>query len=384
MFNLEDVKKNEKIVEETFNKLFVDKLQNFMIEKVIREEISPIEFGNEFYECLKKCLTGNNSHSSSLNIFLNNVGQDLLFKTLKQKSFEHFKEAIKAFERITQAEEVVCLTSILKSNLLFKIGTYSLKKDNIEKIEYICSSEILKSSNNHCDKLFYKVVDLNLIKYELSECLSKNILNAFIIMSKQSDNKNIVENYFPDLSKGYLSYNDDVFSYASISQLSKISIDKISYELLIRKFGVDFLKNSQSYLTSGKLKKSINKILSDNLSESDKIFLIITPLQVLNLKGFKNMNKLYPGIFEKINRESFDKALEENKQKIGTIFISNNEEVKKMAKKYNIDMRTVQRKLRITNEEVWKIIVTEKVILEKKQLKKQINMSKKTKTLKRL
>lgn len=332
-------------------------------EYSLKKDLTPLDFGERIYSCLKECLAQKIDPATQTTIpaiTFSKRCQNFLRSILVETSFDYFREAINAFERLVNTENVYSSTDLYRSIILKAFGSYDLKS-NEKKIDYICSSPVLTAKNNLCDN--NKIKDKGVF---LSDFYSRHAIDALAVMSKFHNKKNIVENYFPSNLSDLSGF--EAFFASNPVKLSQVNISKIPSEVIFSKFNLSFLMDLQSELSSGRLKKDLNNFISSQISEKEKIKLLISPLFELNMKKFKVMEKLYPGIFEIITKEIFDSTIKVDKYHL--CFVNDNEETQKAAKKYSL---TVKMGSRLKAEDVWKIIVHEKSLREKKAIKKSLN-----------
>lgn len=361
---MNDFEKIEYSIEKAISEIFETSKNKYggYEEYSLKKDLAPLDFGEKVYSCLKECLAQKIDPATQTTIpaiTFSKRCQNFLKSILLETSFDYFKEAVAAFEKLMNTENVYNSTDLYRSILLKAFGSYDLK-NNEEKIDYICSSPVLTSKNNLCDN--NKIKDKG---FFLSEFYSRHAIDALAVMSKFNDKKNIVENYFPSKISDLSGFEA---SFASNPvKLSQVNISKIPSEILFSKFNMSFLIDLQSELSSGRLKKDLNNLISSQISEKEKIELLINPLFELNMKKFKVMEKLYPGIFEIITKEVFDSIKPEQYH---LCFVNDNEVTKKAAKKYSL---TVKMGSRLKAEDVWKIIIHEKSLREKKAIKQSLN-----------
>jgi len=361
---MNDFEKIEYSINKATSEIFETSKSKYGYEEYsLKKDLTPSIFGEKVYSCLKECLAQKIDPATKTTIpaiIFSKRCQNFLRSILVEASFDYFKEAITAFEKLMNTENVYSSTDLYRSIILKAFGSYDLKS-NEKKIDYICSSPVLTAKNNLCDN--NKIKDTG---FFIPEFYSRHAIDALAVMSKFHDNKNILENYFPS-NLSNLSGFEASFASSPV-KLSQLNISKIPSEIIFSKFNLPFLIDLQSELSSGRLKKDLNNFISSQISEKEKIQLLISPLFELNMKKFKVMEKLYPGIFEIITKEIFDSTIKVDKYHL--CFVNDNEETKKAAKKYSL---TVKMGSRLKAEDVWKIIIHEKSLREKKAIKKSLN-----------
>lgn len=366
----------EKSIKETESELFYEVKNKYgWSEQKLKKDISETEFGLMIYDCLKKCLVHDEESKSSFPIAkkFESRSHNFLSLILVNSDFNYFKEAVKAFEKIVNTENIMGKTALFHTILLRAFGTFDLG-DKEKKIEYICASSILNAKDNLCDKKADEVT--NDFYLSLSEYYSRVAIDALVVLSKFHENKIITENYFPDMDNRLLS-GLDASGGASMTKMSQINVKKINPELLINKFSLSFIKDFQNQLVTGRLKSGLLELISEYISEEEKIYLLLEPIFDLNFKKFKSMEKNYPNLFEIITHEKFEKAFTNIPH---WVFFEKTPEVEKIAKKYNID---INKSKKVNKEDIWNFVVIEKSLREKKEIKKNIDSNKSCKPIKK-
>lgn len=366
----------EKSIKETESKLFNEVKNKYgWYEKKLKKDISEIEFGLMIYDCLKKCLVHDEEVKSNFPIAkkFESRAHNFLSLVLVDSDFNYFKEAVKAFEKIVNTENVMGKTALFHTILLRTFGASDLK-NNERKIEYICASSILNAKDNLSDKKADEVT--NDFYLGLSEYYSRVAIDALVVLSKFHENKIITENYFPDMDNRLLS-GLDASGSASMAKMSQIDVKKIHPELLINKLSLSFIKDFQNQLVTGRLKSGLLELISEYISEEEKIYLLLEPIFELNLKKFKSIEKSYPNLFEIITPEKFEKAFTKIPH---WVFFSKTPETEKIAKKYNID---INKSKKVDKEDIWNFVIIERSLREKKEIKKNIDSNKNCKPFKK-
>lgn len=361
MSTYEDI---EVIIKNTDSILFEEvKNKHFSVDKKIKNNLSPPQFGKIIYNCLKECLTDDSEKYSGIpNVKkLANRSSDFLLNILVNSPFEYFKEAVGAFEKIVNTKNINGKTPLFHSILLKSFGIYDLTKKE-KKIEYICASYILNSQNNLCDLETDKNTDDFYLP--LSEYYSRIVIDALNVMSKFYKNETILKNYFPKIDTRHLVSFDAAFSI-NPTKIAQIKLNKLDPDLLVEKFSVPFLKELQYELKSGSFKKELNQVLSTQLNINEQTILLLEPLFFeLDIKHFKTLKTMYTDLLETI---TYEKILQLNIKKREYIYrIEQTPENKKIAKKYGI---SIESKRNLTNEDLWSIVSVEKKLCKHKQIK---------------
>lgn len=293
---------------------------------------------------------------------------------------KQFKSVISAFEDVVNKKGVYGDTDFYRSLLLCHIGFSDLKKLK-NKISYICDSEILNSKENIIDKTNYsKSADL---REETAEFYARFIPVAWVGMSKFHDIPNIVNNYYPDNKTLFVS-SFDIVSGLHLAKTSCINLSKVSKEIVLKKFDIDFLIDMQNELTSGKLKKYLDLLIGENVNDNRKIEIMLNSLASLKIKSFNDLRVTYPGIFEQITYNDIQKMSIDMVQMHET-------ETKIKGKEYNkyklIDIEDSENKKNDIKENIWKIVSYTKSNEEKRALTKimkEHTKKKSKKTIKRI
>lgn len=350
----------------------------------MNKKLTTEEIRGKIFNTLKKTLSfeKNNKNNSSTNeIYPLNTNyfafhrffDDMLNKT----SIKDFKMFISVVEELLNTKNIYGRTDFYRSFLLFNLGPFDLKQ-NKERIQYICESKILTSSENSCDISTNNLGNEYWADYENKEFYERYIPVAWNFMSVFHDVPSIVEYSFPDFEKRARDFSSfNIRMYMDIRKQQKIDLLKIDKNILIRKFSLGLLYEIQNELDSGKLKKSINKIMEGFLNEEQKRLLLLEPLQSLNIKAFKEMIKLYPDVLETISYKDIASlnisgiSLTRVVKREGS---DSYETIKKVIDKYKlkeIESGTPNWQ-EIVKENIWKIVSITKTNIEKKQIKSDI------------
>lgn len=369
---------------------------------LIKEDVSKETLENKLFSTFKEILEENETDIKGNIVpalLFDKAAVFLLRDLLKNSDIEVFKITLSVFEKIVNTPDIRGTTAFYRSMLLNRIGAFELK--NFEgKIDYICRSEIMGSENNVCDKN----TDKDQFMMFSGDFYSSFVPVAWNMMSVFSDNETIVKNAYPDKTNEYLE-GYMVRQFIDMRKSQKIDLSKIDSELLINKFSIPVLSDIQSQLSTGKLKKSINKIIENNLSLEHKKQLILEPLGELKLNSFEEMKKMYPGVFELItiedvwkmpnmafNIRSFsddrtqpNESHREDEPGVISLYEDNNGEnynkLKPLVKKYGIiliNKENRQDNIKILVENIWKIVSKQQIDKQKKELKKLVGKIKKT------
>lgn len=350
-----------------------------MNKKLTTEEIK-----EKIFNTLKKTLSfeKNNKNNSSISeIYPLNSNyfsfQRFFDDMLNKTSIKDFKMFISVIEELLNTKNIYGRTDFYRSFLLFNLGPFDLKQ-NKERIQYICESEILTSSENSCDISTNNLGNEYWADYENKEFYERYIPVAWNFMSVFHDVPSIVEYSFPNFQKNARDFSSfNIRMYMDIRKQQKIDLLKIDKDILIRKFSLNLLYEIQNELDSGKLKKSINKIMETFITEEQKRIILLEPLQSLNIKAFKEMMKLYPGVIETISYKDIVSLNVPGTSLIKVVKRENSssyENTKKVINKYKlkeIESGTSNWQ-EIVKENVWKIVSITKITMEKKQIKLDI------------
>lgn len=369
---------------------------------LIKEDVSKETLKNKLFSTFKEILEENETDIKGNIVpalLFDKAAVFLLRDLLKNSDIEVFKITLSVFEKIVNTPDIRGTTAFYRSMLLNRIGAFELK--NFEgKIDYICRSEVMGRENNVCDKN----TDKDQFMMFSGDFYSSFVPVAWNMMSVFSDNETIVKNAYPDKTNEYLE-GYMVRQFMDMRKSQKIDLSKIDSELLINKFSIPVLSDIQSQLSTGKLKKSINKIIENNLSLEHKKQLILEPLGELKLNSFEEMKKMYPGVFELItiedvwkmpnmafNIRSFsddrtqpNESPKEDEPGVISLYDDNNGEnynkLKPLVKKYGIiliNKENRQDNIKILVENIWKIVSKQQIDKQKKELKKSVGKIKKT------
>lgn len=341
----------------------------------IREKIfNTLEKTLSFKESDKNNSTTNEIYPLYTNYFsFHRFFDDMLNKT----SIKDFKMFISVIEELLNTKNIYGRTDFYRSFLLFNLGPFDLK-ENKERIQYICESKILTSSENICDISTNNLGNEYWADYENKEFYERYIPVAWNFMSVFHDVPSIVQYSFPDFEKKARDFSSfNIRMYMDIRKQQKIDLLKIEKTILLRKFSLGLLCEIQNELDSGKLKKSINKIIEDFLTEEQKRILLLEPLQSLNIKAFKEMMKLYPDVLGTISYKDIASlniagiSLTRVVKREGS---ESYEAIKKVIDKYKLkEIESGTSKWQeIVKENIWNIISITKNNIEKKQIKSDI------------
>lgn len=339
--------------------------------KFFSEDIKNIDIPREFISF------GVTYDNSAMNYFLKKFIQNTLF--------EDFKAIINAFEKLVNSDKIYGSTNLYRTLLFRGIGTLNLKK-NKNKILYIANSEILNKNDNACDIRTQKFMSKNQygnFDNELCQHYSRYILFSWQFISLFPTNTKVMNSIYPDLvcNRIVMGYLQEELSQRTVL-VKNINIDQIDKQVIVNKYGKVFLTDFQNDLPLGKLKDMINDILGNSLSMEDKKKMIIQPLMSLNIKSYKQMKKTHFEAFLAI--EKLD-ILEVSLQALDIYTLTElEEEHLKIMKEYNLQNYDDNDDIEKTAQEnAWSIIMQERILKEKKEVKKSLNPVNKTKISKK-
>lgn len=392
--------KIEKDTEGNFVEFSLPWDRKYVIKKELNEEDLYNELSKGFCNIFSFNSREHNGVKTNVQLGLyDRLTRLMLIYLCRYTTDKQFKSVVSAFEDVVRTKGVYGDTDFYRSLLLCQIGFKDLKKFK-NKISYICDSEILNSKENIIDKNNYSnSADLHA---ETAEFYARFISVAWVAMSKFHDIPNIVNNYYPDNKTLFVS-SFNVLSGLHLAKASCIDLAKVSKEIVLRKFDIDFLIKIQNELTSGKLKKYLDVLIGENVNDDKKIEIMLNSLASLKMKSFNNLRLTYPGIFEKISYEDVQKMsinmvqINEQEEKteekkyieyklFDTDQIEEHEE-KKYVKYKLINIKNSENKRNDIKENIWKIISYIKASEEKKALTKIMKENtkrKSKKTMKRI
>jgi len=388
MYNLE--KMNDDLDE--FRNIFLVKNSVHHPYTQISSEFSnPVDLTNKFYQQLVKTFSDYDCDKEIIKDFICCGVTDeslmmnvILKKFIEQAKFDDFKAVVGAFEKLLNTENIFGTTNLYRTLLLKGVGTSELKKKK-EKIDYIINSDILNRNDNLCDIKSNEVAK-NLPRSNFDDNLtqhySRYIPFSWQLLSLFSNNPKAINSIYPDkvcnnIVIGYCHQEID----QKLVLVKNININKLQPEIIIKKYGKGFLTAFQEDLESGKLKDMINEIISNSLSIDEQKKMILQPLMALNIKNYQQMKKRYPEGFELIEKDDLEMVRLRPEDLYQ--FIDIEEEQLNIIKKYNLQNYETNNMTQRARENSWSIIMQERILKEKKDIKKSLNPSKKTKITKR-
>lgn len=388
MYNLE--KMNDDLDE--FRSLFLLKDAGYQPYTQISPEFSnPEKLTAKFYEQLVKTFSEDDSEKDMIKDFIccgvtyeSLMMNVILKKFIEETKFDDFKAIVSAFEKLLNTDNIFGTTNLYRTLLFRGIGKSELKKKK-EKIEYIINSDILNRNNNLCDiKSNEAAKNLPHSNFDdnLNQHYSRYIPFSWQLISLFSNNSKAINSIYPDnlCNNIIIGYSHEELNQKLVL-VKNININKVQPEIIVKKYGKGFLKAFQEDLESGKLKDMINKIISSSLSLYDQKKMILQPLMSLNIKNYHQMKKRYPEGFELIEKDDLEMVRLRSEDLYQ--FIDIEEEQLNIIKKYNLQNYDSSNMTEIARENSWSIITQERILKEKKDIKKSLNPCKKTKITKR-
>jgi len=405
----ENKEKGKEIIEQFVTEMFTSK-DSFILKNDINEK----QLEDKLYNVLLSVLKEESDSGKSINsIFFAIYSKNLLTNLVKLSDFEDFKCVVSAFEKIVNTDKVYGTTAYFRSLLLSAFNEHDMKNQE-ERLEYICQSKILQSTDNQCDK----TTDIDYFLMFADKFYASYMIKSWYMMCLFSENKHIVKYAYPDNATAYLS-GFQIKNYLNSGMSRKIDLFKLDPVFFREKFTTNLLSEIQNELKTGKIKKFINEVISDSLSLEEKKQLVLEPLADLRMSVFEEMKKLYPEVLEQItfqdilemktysfvvhkfmddrksiseSNSSTDKYVAE-KDEHGNYVLNmesdlvvgeNYQKLLPLIEKYGIVLVEDEKDKDVLEKlanNVWKIVSKQQITKQKKQLKKLLPKNKKAKTV---